>query len=424
MLFWNKNRGGTKNLTWLLVLSIALFFSNCSILTEQEDRDFGDQGLLKNTIPLTENQLAHLRGNYRITVSGTEKFSGPVSIISSNARISLLSYDRETYAVMNAGCVNNEVFFEGRSYDPASQEGGLVRMRIENPSDGADICAGNPPGSTNVTYIGVSGRTKNALTNTIKLEYVGPLKPIPTNKYIIGHHGCRTVDNCGASENSLESIKLAGNMGANSVEIDVHMSKDQVPVLYHDDDFNSRLVSGIFCLGSVGNYTVLQMKVFCRLRYGERIPTLREALQALLTDDTMKMVWLDPKTTSAIGQMVALANEYKAKAVALGKSLEILIGLPDADYVNAYLAAAGFENASCLVEYDYAVALNLGCRAYGPRFTLGPQRQYADILHASGKLIFYWTVNDKDYFPLYFGEGAADGLISDRPYSIYTMFQK
>lgn len=421
MLFRKKKQGETKTPLWLLVFGSVLLFSSCSILTEQEDRDFGNEGLLKNSVPLSETQLGYLRGNYRITVSGTEKFSGPVSIVSSNGRISLLSYDRETYAVMNAGCVNNEVIFEGRSYDPASQEGGLVRMHIENSADGSQICAGAAPGSQ-VTYIGVSGRTKNALTNTIKLEYVGPLKPI--NKYIIGHHGCRTVDNCGASENSLESIKLAGNMGANSVEIDVHMSKDQVPVLYHDDDFNSRLVSGIFCLGAVGNYTVLQMKVFCRLRYGERIPTLREALQALLTDDTMKMVWLDPKTTSAIGQMVALANEYKAKAVALGKSLEILIGLPDADYVNAYLAAAGFENASCLVEYDYAVALNLGCRAYGPRFTLGPQRQYADILHASGKLIFYWTVNDKDYFPLYFGEGAADGLISDRPYSIYTMFQK
>lgn len=405
-----------------VIWGLAILANQCSILTEEEDRSFGDQGLLKNGIPLSDAQLAHLKGNYRVTITGTEKFSGPVSIVASNGRISLLSYERETYAVMNAGCVDNEVVFEGRSYDPASQEGGLVRIRVENTTDSAQICAGNPPVSAHVAYVGVSGRTKNSLTNLIKLEYVGPLKTI--SKYIIGHHGCRTVDNCGASENTLESIKLAGNLGANSVEIDVHMSKDQVPILYHDDDFNSRLVSGIFCLGSVDNYTVLQMKVFCRLKYGERIPTLREALQALLTDDTMKMVWLDPKKTSALGPMVALANEYKAKATALGKSLEILIGIPDDDYLSAYLASPGYENTACLIEYDYTKAMAYNCRAYGPRFTVGPQRQYADILHGAGKLIFYWTVNDKDYFRLYFDEGAADGMISDRIFNIYTMLQQ
>lgn len=404
-----------------LLFLLVFAFSACSVLTE-EDTNFGNNSRLKDSLPLSPAVLQHLTGNYGISVTGTSSFSGPITIISSNSRISLLSYERETYAVMNAGCVDGEVIFEGRSYDPASREGGVVRLSIVPGQGGTEICAGTAPVIPHVNYVGVSGRNANAMTNTINLNYVGPLKPI--NKYIIGHHGCRTVDNCGASENSLESIKLAGNLGGNAVEIDVHMSKDQIPVLYHDDDFNSRLVSGIFCLGSVGNYSVLQMKVFCRLKYGERIPTLREALEALLTDDTMKMVWLDPKTTSAIGPMVSLATEYKARAVALGKSLEILIGIPDEDYLNTYLATPGYENAPCLVEYDYSKVIPYNCRGYSPRFTLGPQRQYADILHASGKIILYWTVNSKDYFDLFFNEGAADGMISDRTSLIYTKFQQ
>jgi len=410
-----------QDLRVFVKLPAVLFLCACSVLTES-DPNFGANSRLKDSLPLSPTVLQHLTGNYGISVSGETSFSGPVTIISSNSRISLLSYERETYAVMSAGCVNGEVIFEGRSYDPASREGGLVRLSIVPGQGGAEICAGNAPLVPHVNYVGISGRKANELTNSINLNYVGPLKPI--NKYLISHHGCRTVDNCGASENTLESIKLAGNLGANAVEVDVHMSKDQVPVLYHDNDFNSRLVSGIFCLGAVGNYTVLHMKVFCRLKYGERIPTLREALEALITDDTMKLVWLDPKSTAAIPHMVNLAVEYKAKAQVAGKTLEILVGIPDEDYLNAYLASPGYENAPCIVEYEFSKVLAHSCRAFGPRFTLGPLRKEADILHASGKLIFYWTVNSKDYFDLFFNDGAADGLISDRTSLIYTKFQQ
>jgi glycerophosphoryl diester phosphodiesterase len=67
-------------------------------------------------------------------------------------------------------------------------------------------------------------------------------------------------------------------MGANAVEIDVQLSKDGTAFLYHDEDFNSRLTTGAFCLGNVSNYTMLMIKLFCRLKHEEYIPTLREAM--------------------------------------------------------------------------------------------------------------------------------------------------
>lgn len=267
------------------------------------------------------------------------------------------------------------------------------------------------------------GQNKDNLNNTIVLDYVGPLKPI-NNLYIIGHHGCRTVDACGASENSIEGINYASYLGANAVEIDVLLSKDGVPFLYHDPDFNSRLTTGMFCLGDVTNYTILLIKVFCRLKYGETIPTLREVLTNLLNDDSIKMIWIDPKTTAAMGPIVALANEFQTKPRAAGGFLEILVGIPDDDYLNAFKAAPGYGGVKCLVEYSVSVTLEMGCRAYGPRFTLGPQPADAGTLHNNGKVIFYWTVNDKSFFPTYLGYGAADGFISDRTFLLYSYFQQ
>jgi glycerophosphoryl diester phosphodiesterase len=406
---------------WLTLTLGSLFLSSCSILTESDAVEFGNDSELKDSLPLSAAILQQLVGNYRAE-TGTLLFRGKMTIISANSRLTLISHDAETYAVLNAGCRNNNVIFEGKTHDPASQTVGLIRLRIKVDEGGADICAGIAP-ATHVRYTGLYGSNPKSLFERISLDYVGPLKSTG-NLYIIGHHGCRTVDNCGASENSLEGIKYAGYLGSNAVEIDVHMSKDGVPFLYHDDDFNSRLTSGIFCLGDVTNYTMLMVKVFCRLKYGENLPTLRETLEAMLTDDTLKMIWIDPKSTDAVSAIVALANEYQTKAQTAGKTLEILIGLPDEDYVNAYKASSGYTTTKCLVEYSVPVAQELGCRAYGPRFTLGPQPADAATMQASGNLIFYWTLNDESLFDSYLNLGAANGMISDRTFLLYTYFQK
>lgn len=395
---------------------------SCSVLSENDD--FGSDSELIGSIPLDANAIQHLTGRY-LTTSSSSLFRGQVSVIAANSRLSVLSYDAETYAVFNAGCRNNNLILEGKTHDLASQSSGAMRLRIAANRGGAELCSipAVTPSVPHVAYTGQYGSSRTELNETITLNFFGPPKSTGST-YIIGHHGCRTVDNCGASENSLEGIKYAGYMGANAVEIDVQLSKDGTAFLYHDEDFNSRLTTGAFCLGNVSNYTMLMIKLFCRLKHEEYIPTLREALTALVKDDTIKMVWLDPKNTGALPQMVALANEFAVTAQNAGKNLEILIGLPDEDYLNAWLAAPGRETTKCVAEYSVDVTLNYGCRAYAPRFTLGPQPADAAQLHSSGKLIFYWTLNDKSFFNDFLVYGGADGIISDRVHLLYTYFQK
>ena len=48
---------------------------------------------------------------------------------------------------------------------------------------------------------------------------------------IIGHRGCAGY----APENTLEAIHTAADMGIEWVELDVKITKDEVPVIFHDE---------------------------------------------------------------------------------------------------------------------------------------------------------------------------------------------
>lgn len=151
---------------WLIT---SLLLLRCSVLTE-DDPDFGDSGLLKNSLPLNPSVMTHLVGNYT-AVSSSSTFRGRIIVKSANSRVSLFSYDAETYAVFNVGCVNNDVIFEGKTRDPASQTTGLMRLTIAAAKGGSQICAGVAPTIPHVAYTGQYGSDKNSLNNTISLTY-------------------------------------------------------------------------------------------------------------------------------------------------------------------------------------------------------------------------------------------------------------
>jgi glycerophosphoryl diester phosphodiesterase len=48
---------------------------------------------------------------------------------------------------------------------------------------------------------------------------------------VIGHRGAARL----APENTLAGLRMAAALGANCVEFDVRLTKDGVPVLFHDD---------------------------------------------------------------------------------------------------------------------------------------------------------------------------------------------
>lgn len=100
---------------------------------------------------------------------------------------------------------------------------------------------------------------------------------------LIGHRGAASY----APENTLEGIRTAYDLGIDWVELDVKLTKDEIPILFHDED--TQRMSGV--PGLVRDMTLDELKELdVGANHGEsfigtQIPTLDEALELLIDLD-------------------------------------------------------------------------------------------------------------------------------------------
>lgn len=103
--------------------------------------------------------------------------------------------------------------------------------------------------------------------------------PINLGK-IIGHRGCAGY----APENTIEAIHTAADLGIDWVELDVKLTKDQVPIIFHDDTLERTTNIS----GNVADKTLSEIQELdAGSWYGEtfigaKIPTLEDAVDALI----------------------------------------------------------------------------------------------------------------------------------------------
>ena len=100
---------------------------------------------------------------------------------------------------------------------------------------------------------------------------------------IIGHRGAASY----APENTIEGIHVAADLGIEWVELDVKLTKDEVPIIFHDETLERTTGTG----GLVAETTYEEIKELdCGSWYGEsfigsKIPSLEEAIEALVDRD-------------------------------------------------------------------------------------------------------------------------------------------
>ena len=147
------------------------------------------------------------------------------------------------------------------------------------------------------------------LASAIALSEMPGRKPLPThtpNLKIMrsAHRGVSAY----APENTLPAIQKAIDMGYDYVEMDIHYTKDGVPVLMHDDYLN-RTTNGF---GHVSAHSLAELK---KLDAGSRsgkefkgtsIPTFEEALQ--LMQGKIKL-YLDQKQPTR-PELIRLLKQY------------------------------------------------------------------------------------------------------------------
>ena len=96
---------------------------------------------------------------------------------------------------------------------------------------------------------------------------------------VIGHRGAAGY----APENTLASVQYAAELGVKWVEVDVKVTADEVPVLFHDDRLE-RTTDGQGCLArkSLAELAILDAGAwFGQSFIGQRIPTLAEVVGEL-----------------------------------------------------------------------------------------------------------------------------------------------
>ncbi|MGB0591981.1 MAG: glycerophosphodiester phosphodiesterase [Myxococcota bacterium] len=342
--------------------------------------------------------------------------------------ISLFSGSNNAYAVLKAGCIEDQtrLVLEGTWRYGHKVSTGTLRLEISPPKVAAALCRGEIEGveGSEPDISGTHGKASKSHNATIRLTRSGPLLMPKDSPFLVVAHrgGCRTIDACGASENSIEVIKLAGALGANAIEVDIQMTADGVPILYHDTAFSDRLTQGLFCLGPVADFPLAHVQELCRLTYGEAIPTLREALEAVIYDTDIRGVWLDIKAVDALGSVIEIAKELEAEATAAGREINIMHGLWSEEILDAWIALDPAEG-NCLVELEPEDVGSAGCKVWAPRWTLGPLTEEVALMQSKGRLVTFWTVDEAVFIERLLNQSTPDGILTNRPSQVFYRAQ-
>jgi glycerophosphoryl diester phosphodiesterase len=131
--------------------------------------------------------------------------------------------------------------------------------------------------------------------------------PDATGMEIIAHRGAMML----APENTLASQRLAYELGVDTVEVDVRISRDLVPVILHDH-FLERTTNGTGLLASLTLQELKQLDAgswFGPQFAGERIPTLAEMLE--VAKQYNRNVILDIKGDGIAPMVVAIIQQSR-----------------------------------------------------------------------------------------------------------------
>ena len=221
---------------------------------------------------------------------------------------------------------------------------------------------------------------------------------------IFAHRGASAY----APENTLEAFKMAVDMGAHGVELDVHICRSGELVVTHDETVE-RVSDG---RGWVRDLTLSDLK---SLRFNRthpeyadaRIPTLQEVFELLKPTDLkinieLKNSLIDyPDLEKNVIELAA--KEFSLDRVIFSSfSHRSMLRVKDID---ADLCCGLLYEASLIRPWAYAVAL--GVDAIHPHFSelITPGGECA-AAHKAGIRVNTWTVNTREDMTTVLREGA------------------
>ena len=401
-----------KTLKFILLIVFAVA---CSVLVDPKVPDCIYENTLDGTIELPQTTRSRIEGVYNV-VQGSDIFGDKVVIKSSQGYMSVFAKKNAAYIVLESGSSENDLLFKGYWRYSKDVKSGLINLSISAEQGGAQLLSDTSTVNA-IIFNGIYGNNcedpGRAITFSSERQFSSIVRD--GEFYIVAHRaGGRTADYLPASENTLNMIGLAESLGANAIEIDVKLSKDSISFLYHDKTINSRLVRKSTIWGNIEDFTWAQLKTHITLIKGEKIPKLQEALEHVLWNTKIKLVWLDMKSEkNDMQEVFKIQKNFHDLAVLHGRDLQIFIGLPTEEKMNQYLSTNNWQDAPSLCELGVNDVGRTDSDIWGPRWTLGLQTSKVDQMHADSVKVIVWTLDESQFIEQYMTDGNFDGMVTN-----------
>jgi glycerophosphoryl diester phosphodiesterase len=362
-----------------------------------------------------------LEGIYRVR-HGNELFGGYAVLKWSwiveegkkNFYLSVFLEKDSAYFICRAKKFMGRILLSGYWVKQDTSETGEVRLVINRVNGGYRLLHQMSFRKKKVKLRGRIGFNNEYPRKRISLQFERPLPEKPAFHVLAHRGGGRNVDFYPFSENSLEIIRLGALLGATGLEIDVRLTSDKVPILFHDVVLSYRSLDNYFLVEPVNSYTLEQIKKL-RLKKGERIPTLREALDTILYETPLELVWLDVKYDGDQQMLIDIQREYLGKATAAGRKLEIFIGIPDTGVLNSFLELADYKNVPSLIELSKDSVHQINGDIWAPKWTERLGNEQIETMQKMGKRVFTWTLDPPDLLEKFLTKGKYDGILTNTP---------
>lgn len=237
-----------------------------------------------------------------------------------------------------------------------------------------------------------------------------------TRPRIFAHRGLTYSDNNQvADENTLKSFELALAAGADYLESDIQVTKDQIPVLFHDSDLK-RLVGKKTLISEISLSQLQQI----RLPHSGQIPSLVEALEKFpeakfnldIKTSLAEKVGIEAILSLGAQDRVLISSfsEASRKRALARTNTPLASSAGSSKVLKSYLLArCGMEKALAR-EVQGIDALQIPIKRYGIDFT---HPRFLEMILPTGIEIHYWTINDPKLMLELFSLGAH-GIVTDR----------
>lgn len=406
------------NVKYGIILLLVLFsMSSCNNYDLPEIVSISPP--ITNGQALTNKSKIKLEGVYKV-IKGNEIFGDTLIFKwSKGNNLSIFGDKVGLYAVTKGVKKDSSIYVYGYWRYALNSETGAINLQL-SPNEGSNsILTENQSRASNLKITGKFGIGNNPAAEVLEIVYLKPFseKVLQDDFQILAHRsGGRTSDLLAISENTLEMVGFTENLGSTGIEIDVRLTKDGVPVLYHDEDINIRLTQKNPLNGPLVNYTYDEISKFVRLINGEKIPKLEDALMKVVDSTNLKVVWLDMKSVdNSMAKVIPIQQKMLARAKQKNRHLSIFIGIPEMAVLDFFKTYPNYQNIESLCELSVKDVNDISAEVWAPRWTMGLLKPEVSKMHAQNKKVYCWTLDHEAFIKKYINEGDFDGILTNYP---------